>query len=1076
MTAMNSSFHFLKSTYSELYTLCELSERLVEIDPSSSLAKSRLIGEKVIELIWKFEEIDEYTTNLAGNIIYLHRENYIPDVINEIFETVRKSGNKASHIGKSSKQEAIFILKKMFRLLKWFYETYEDAELDDISYVLPTYTDKTEEEIEELNQQLSNLEKQLVDYKGKIEELNKSKEVKTERKQRSIRSANNINLDEQETRIELIDPALRRGGWECNSEQINNKRKKTLPQKGRNMAIAEWKCGTGYADYALFIGTELYALVEAKKFATDISTNLHQAKIYADAVTENDCQLLGKWGTHKAPFLFSTNGREYLEQIKTKSGVWFLDVRNSSNRASALRDWYTPQGLVELYKRDLDEINARLQESDMDYLQDKAGLGLRYYQIDAIESVEKKIIQQPNDKRALLVMATGTGKTRTAIGLAYRLVKSNRFKRILFVTDRRLLASQAYDSFTDNKIEDIYSFADSYDIKGLKDVIPEAETRLHFATVQSMMKRLFYSDEPNGLAVDTYDCIIVDEAHRGYNPDRELDEDDLSFRDQYDYVSQYKRVIEYFDAHIIGLTATPALHTTQIFGHPVHTYSYREAVIDGYLVDHEPPYIIKTKLSEEGIVWERGEKPKAFDPESNTIIELAELDDELHLEVESFNKKVITTGFNRTVAQELVKHLDPEGDEKTLIFAALDTHADMVVDMLYEEFAAIGVDVPQEAIKKITGNAYKPEDLTKLFKNEKYPNIVVTVDLLTTGIDVPEITNLVFLRRVRSRILFEQMLGRATRLCPDIDKDYFRIFDAVKVYEALEEFTQIQTVTNPSYSFEKLVSEFEHIEKAERKERQIEQIIAKLQRKARSLEGDNLDQFNRLSGNSPSQFIEKLRSEDTDGVIEEINKLDNLWTFLDTKIYKPRTQLYSDHEDELLAVERGYGDATKPEDYINSFKEYIEANRNQIMAINTICTRPQELSRQSLKELRLILDEAGFPEASLNVAWKNAKNVDIAADIIAYIRTLALDVSLVSPQERVENAIKKVKALHPWTKVQQRWIDRFEKQLLVEYVLSKEDLDKSPFAEEGGYNKLNKIFNEELDSVLATINENLYRA
>lgn len=1076
---MDSSFVFLKSIYPELYTLCELSEKLIDIDASSSLAKSRLVGEKTLELIWKFEELESIQEAFANKINLLYRGNHIPEIVRDLFDTIRRSGNRAAHQGKGSREEAVFILKKTFRLTKWFYETYENINLGEISYHLPEKTDQIDFQIDVLNQQLVMLKEQLVDYKEKIEKLNLSQEIIYERKKRSEQLANNIELDEYDTRVMLIDPMLRKAGWECDTDKLNFKTNKTLPQKGRNIAIAEWRCGTKWADYALFIGTTLYALVEAKKFATDISTNLEQSKIYANNILqENDLTFLGEWNGYKVPFLFSTNGREYLEQIKTKSGVWFLDVRDSYNRPKALPAWYSPKGLEELYKRDLVNINNDLKNKKFDYLEDKNGLGLRYYQIDAIKAVENKIINNIEDRRALLVMATGTGKTRTAIGLAYRLVQVNRFRRILFLTDRRLLATQAYDSFQESKVENIYSFADSYDIKGLKDVLPDAETRLHFATVQSMIKRLFYSvDEEKILPIDTYDCIIVDEAHRGYNLDRELDEDDLFFRDQNDYVSQYKRVIEYFDAHVIGLTATPALHTTQIFGTPVHTYSYREAVIDGYLVDHEPPYIIKTKLGEDGISWAKGEKPKAYDPENTKIVELAELEDELHFDIETFNKQVITEGFNRVVAQQLVKELDPEGDEKTLIFAARDSHADMIIEMLFEEYATIGVDIPQDAIKKITGKAYKPEDLTKYFKNEKYPNIVVTVDLLTTGVDVPEITNLVFLRRVNSRILFEQMLGRATRLCPDIGKEYFRIYDAVNIYEALSGFTQMQTVSNPSYSFSQLVEELNYIEKAERKEKQIEQIVAKLQRKTKKLEGNSYDQFVRLNGGmTPNEFINQLKNGDAENVTKQIQQLDELWSFLDKKIYKPQVQLYSDHEDELIEIERGYGKGKKPEDYISSFKEFIQNNRNKIMALNTICTKPNELSRDSLKELKLILDQEGFNELSLNTAWRSTKNEDIAADIIAYIRTLALDISLVSPEERVHNAINKVKGMHSWTKIQEKWIERFEKQLLAESILTKEDLDKDPFKSEGGYNRLNKIFNNELDKVLETINDSLYRA
>lgn len=323
-------------------------------------------------------------------------------------------------------------------------------------------------------------------------------------------------------------------------------------------------------------------------------------------------------------------------------------------------------------------------------------------------------------------MATGTGKTRTAIGLSYRLIKSNRFKRILFLTDRRLLAEQAFGDFQDKKVENFNTFAEIYGVSSLKDVLPDADSRLHFATVQGLIKRLFYSDDENkkSLTIDSYDCIIVDEAHRGYNLDHELDDDDLDFRDQNDYVSQYKRVIEYFDAFVIGLTATPALHTTQIFGTPVFTYSYREAVIDNRLVDHEPPFLIKTKLSEEGIVWKQGEKPKAYNPETNSIEELAALEDELHIEVDQFNKRVITENFNRTVIKELVQHIDPDGEGKTLIFAVRDSHADMIVNILFEEYEAIGVDVNRDAIRKITGNVYDPSELTRLFRNE---NILISL-------------------------------------------------------------------------------------------------------------------------------------------------------------------------------------------------------------------------------------------------------------------------------------------------------------------------------------------------------------
>ena len=845
------------------------------------------------------------------------------------------------------------------------------------------------------------------------------------------------------------------------------------------MAIAEWPAGPKWADYALFIGYELIGIVEAKKYAQDIPSDLTQSKRYASLVEEkHDVKLLGNWRNYKVPFLFSTNGRPYLEQIKTKSGIWFLDVRDKYNQSRPLQGWFSPDGLKALLERDVDLANTKLLSDDISYLQSGAGLSLRDYQIKAIKAVEKHIIDDPENRKALIAMATGTGKTRTIIGLCYRLIKSNRFKRILFLVDRTVLAIQALNAFKDNKIEDLNTLSDTYMVEDLKKLIPDIDTRLHFATVQGMVKRLFYAKEDNDiLPIDTYDCIIIDEAHRGYLLDREMDEEELVFKNQKDYVSKYRKVLDYFDAYAIGMTATPALHTIDIFGKPVINYTYREAVIDGYLVDHDPPHIIKTKLSTEGIKWEKGEKPSAYDSETGTIIELDELEDELKIEIEGFNKLVITENFNRTVCEQLVKQLDPDGDEKTLIFASRDDHADLVVQLLKEEFEKQGIDAGDDTILKITGKSYNPQQLVKRFKNEKYPTIVVTVDLLSTGVDVPPICNIVFLRRVRSRILYEQMLGRATRKCDEIGKEVFQIFEAVRLYEALQDFTNMKpVVANPQASFEQLSGELDKIHSSERLKQQIEQIIAKLQRKKGKLTDDQKEKFKlRAEGKYPESLIHLLKNEPSAESAQQIMRMSGLWKYLDELKPVPYAQLVSTHEDEFIATERGYGLGNKkPGDYLESFREYVQQNKNKLNALNIICTRPKELDRKSLKELMLILDEQGYNTRSLHEAWKNTKNEDIAADIISYIRTLALGDTLVSHEERIRKAIDKIRKMKDWNKVQQKWITRFEEQLLKEYILQKEDLNKEPFKSDGGYKRLDKIFNQQLDDILNSLNEYLY--
>jgi type I restriction enzyme R subunit len=1077
----NSNFLFLEREFPILYNIGATAEHNLHTDPVTALWKLRVLEEKMIEYIFEEHNLDKPRENsLHNRIRVLEDEKILQYNIASLLHNIKHKGNVAVHESKGTLDDAKTMLFSAFKVAKWFYQSYsaENRNVADLKFTLPSHVD-AHKALSELEKNFADLEVKFKLLLAEKEAIALSKEKEQEIFERSEKAARKIDLDEAETR-ELIDAQLLQAGWEVDTTQLNFKRNKTLPQRGRNMAIAEWKVGEKWADYALFIGTDLYAIVEAKKWGQDISTDLQQSKIYAGlAAPENSANLLGEWSRYKVPFLFSTNGRPFLEQIKTKSGIWFLDVRNRENSARPLQAWFSPKGLQELHERDISSANEKLKADSRDFLRSSNGLGLRDYQISAIEKVEQAVATKDR-KRALLAMATGTGKTRTILGLCYRLIKSNRFRRILFLVDRTALGIQAINAFKDNKVEDLNTFAEIYQVEELRKAMPDVDTRLHFATVQSLVKRLFYKegDEPGEIpTIDTYDCIIIDEAHRGYLMDREMGDEDIEFKDQQDYVSKYRMVLDYFDAFAVGLTATPALHTIEIFGRPVYNYSYREAVVDGFLVDHEPPYLIKTKLSEEGIVWEKGARPKVYDRETNTIRELDELEDELKIEVDQFNKLVITEPFNRTVISQLVNYLDPEGDEKTLVFAASDEHADLIVQLFKEEFRKIGVEPGDYAIAKITGKSYDPLELIRLFKNEKFPNIAVTVDLLTTGIDVPAICNLVFLRRVKSRILYEQMMGRATRLCPEIHKESFKIFDAVRIYEALEEFTNMKPVVpNPTTTFKGLVAEISHIKSEERLKQQVEQILAKLQRKKKKLTVAAEERFKFASGGKEVEdYLNMLKNLPPKAAVREIMKAADLWKFLDEFKPAPTHQLVSDHTDEAREPERGYGNAKHPEDYIENFRKFIQENANKITAIKLICNKPTDLDRKSLKELYMLLDSAGYTDLNLRNAWKAVKNQDIAADIISFIRTLSLGSSLIDHETRIKNAINKIRKTRSWNKVQEKWLDRFESQLLHESVLKKDDIDKPPFNEVGGFKKLNKVFEEQLDTILKTINEALYQ-
>jgi type I restriction enzyme R subunit len=1073
-----SNFSFLEDEFPILFNIGSAAELYLHKAPEVTLIKLRQFGEFLSSYLFEKHELAfPFDDTFHNRLKELTFAKILPPTVRDLLFTIKDKGNQAAHANLGTIQDAQNMLSAAFKISKWFYTTYASGFEKVMEIIFHAPPD------EDIEKEFSLLEEKFNELQDKFNSLiadRKTDGLPEEQqsiiREKSERAVRKIDMSEAETR-ELIDAQLRLAGWETDSILINNKSRKVKPERGRNMAIAEWPVGNLWVDYALFIGTAFYGIVEAKRYGLDISTDLRQSKIYAGYATgSEECRPLGEWQGYKVPFLFSTNGRPYLEQIKTKSGIWFLDIREIHNTSRPLQGWPSPDGLVKLMEQDIAAANQKLDTWSLDFLSSKSGLNLRKYQLDAIRSVEDILVNAPERKRALLAMATGTGKTRTIIGLCYQLIKANRFNRILFLVDRTLLGIQANNAFNDNRVIDLNTFADVYDVKGFKDLVPDADTRLHFATVQGMVKRLFYNDTQNVPTVDSYDCIIIDEAHRGYLLDRELDEQDLEFKDQRDYVSKYRMVLDYFDAFAVGLTATPALQTSEIFGAPIYTYSYRDAVIDGFLIDHDPPYIIQTKLNQEGIKWERGERPKAFDKENNTVIELAELQDELNIDVSGFNKSVLSESFNRTVVEQLVGKLDPEDEEKTLIFAATDEHADTIVQLLKEAFQSKGIDVSDDAIQKITGKSYNPEEQVKRFKNEKYPTIAVTVDLLTTGIDVPAISNIVFLRRVKSRILYEQMLGRATRLCDEIGKKIFKIYDAVGIYDALEDYTQMQpVVVNAKTSFQQLTIEFEHINAEDRARKQIEQILAKLQRKQRMMGLDELETFRYYTGGEgPDELIAILKAEPTSGGISRILALTQLWPFLDELKLTPSSMLISDHADEFRAMERGYGQGRKPEDYLENFTHFIATNRNTINALNIICTRPKELDRKSLRELMIILDRQGYNVTTLKAAWKATKNQDIAADIISFIRTLAVGNALISHEDRIKQALAKVRALHPWSKVQEKWINRFEMQLLKETVIQPQDLDESPFDDAGGFQKLDKIFENRLREVIETINENLY--
>lgn len=897
------------------------------------------------------------------------------------------------------------------------------------------------------------------------------KEAVQELLTRGQAAAAKIDIDEAETRA-LIDQQLQNRGWEADTPRLRYS-EGIRPAKGRNMAIAEWPTANGPADYALFVGLTLIGLVEAKRRRKNVSAAIDQSERYSTGAkaVEGMSFAGGPWGEHHVPFVFATNGRPYLKQVETESGIWFRDTRLPANHRRALVDWPTPGGLLDRLEVDREAATAALKAQSFEF-----GFSLRYYQREAIEAVEEGLAA---DRRSMLVaMATGTGKTKLAIALLYRLLSAKRFRRVCFVVDRSALGHQTEGEFSTTKVVSGKTFANIFGLKGLGDTSPEAETKVHICTIQGLVRRVLYqADSADAPPVDQYDLIVIDECHRGYLLDRELSDAELSFRGQDDYISKYRRVLEYFDAVKIGLTATPALHTTDIFGDPICRYSYRDAVIDGFLIDHEPPVRIETQLSRSGIKFEKDEQLELLDTRTGEI-DLAQAPDEFKFDVEQFNKQVITENFNRVVAEELAKHIDPGLPGKTLIFAATDAHADIVVAQIKKAFAAAYGEIDDAAVKKITGSVDRVQSLIRSFRNDANPKIAVTVDLLTTGIDVPSITSLVFLRRVNSRILYEQMIGRATRQCPDIGKEVFRIFDAVDLYPHLQDLTDMKpVVVNPSISFQQLVDELIAANDDAQRKTIRDQLAVKLRPRLRKLPQEAGERFEAAAGESPDETLKRLLEAPLADVSVWLSTRAAIGPILDWQSDgdTPRLVPISPHDDKVVGVSRGYGSASKPEDFLSGFTAFIRNNINTIAALKVVVQRPRDLTRAQLKELRLALDRENYSEANLRRAWADAKNEEIAASIIGFVRQAAIGDALIPYEDRVRAAMRRILASRAWTEPQRKWLARIGEQVAKEVIVDREALDAEPFSSDGGFTRLNKVFGGELEAILGTINEEMWK-
>lgn len=1133
--APNVNFGFLARYDSTLVGVASMAERYFADDPITCLMKLRQFGELLAQQLAAragvFNTIEEGQSDLLGR---LQRDTAYPRDVIDLFHDLRRVGNEAVHRHRGDHATALAGLKVARQLAVWFHRSFGDRNFRAGPFQPPrppsdpaaALRDELERLRAEHTASLSAAESAAQSV-AKAEDARRSAEERaqaqaderavwealaTETEARllalqdelasvqaasvaqpaalqrlvtaSTEAAQAIDLDEQATRI-LIDARLRARGWEADTATLRHAAG-ARPVAGSNRAIAEWPTANGPADYALFVGLTCVGIVEAKRSHRNVAGSLDQAGRYSQGFPPEPGLVLPAgtpWRAaseglteppYRVPFLFATNGRPYLKQLEAKSGIWHRDARDPTNRPRALVDRPTPEGLKATLDIDRASASTALAALPFDF-----AFGLRDYQSRGIEAVETALAD--DGRRALLLaMATGTGKTKLAVALLYRLLHTRRFRRACFVVDRTALGDQAKDAFTTTRIVSARTFADIFGLKVLGDTAPDLDTKVHICAIEGLVKRVLFAPTPEEAPpVDQYDLLLVDECHRGYTLDREMSDAELGFRSEADYVSKYRRVIEHFDAVRIGLTATPALHTTEIFGRPIFTYGLREAVIDGWLVDQEPPIRIETELSRDGIHFPKGGELPLLDPLTNTI-DLTTAPDDLGFEVESFNRRVVTESFTRVICEQLALHIDPIEPGKTLIFAASDAHADMVVTLLGAAMEARHGPQDEALIRKITGSIDRPGAMIRRFRNDPLPKIAVTVDLLTTGIDVPKIVDLVFLRRVNSRILYDQMIGRATRLCPEIggpgiDKESFRVFDAVRQSDAIGNMTEMKpVVVNPALSFTQLLDELARVTEPEQQAVIRDQLLVRLRQRIKRLAPLAAEQFAAAAGETPADALARVRTADPADLAAWVRAHPGLGAILDWQPDggRPVPLAVSFHPDAHVATTIGYGAAGKPEDYLAAFGAYLRANENQVAALSLVLRRPRDLTQADLRALALALQEAGFSETALRSAWREARQEDVAAKLIGFVRQAALGDALEPWAVRVQRAVEAIIKRGGLTPDQQSWLRRIGTQVAEIGVADPAALDQGQFREAaGGFARLDRVFNGRLAGLLGDINE-----
>ncbi|EGT4878833.1 DEAD/DEAH box helicase family protein [Clostridioides difficile] len=731
------NFDFLqkKKNFNSFNTACLEAEKSILVSPSTCATITRRALELAVK--WLYTNDSDLLLPYQDNLSTLIHNNSFIELIDydmlPLLKYIVKLGNLSVHTSANIERgEAILSLNNLHQFVSWIDYCYSDeytAEDFNEDLLLHGEEKRTRpDELKNLYERLSSKDKKLEEVIKENEELRKSLTEK-----RKVNTANyDFKIDEVsefETRKRYINIELKLAGWEFGKDIWEEIEVQGMPNES----------GVGYVDYVLYgeNGKPL-AVVEAKRTSKDPKIGQQQAKLYADCLEKRYSQ---------RPVIFLTNGFDMY--------IW---------------DDYSDRKVYGFYKKSELQlmIDRRKSKKSLTSVTINDEISNRYYQKEAIRAVCEAL--ENKQRKTLLVCATGTGKTRIAISIVDVLSRHNWIKNILFLADRKALVKQAKKSFT--KLLPNLALCNLLDSKDS----PE-DARMIFSTYPTMMNAIDDTKSKDGKRLFTpghFDLIIIDESHRSI-------------------YKKYKSIFDYFDSYLMGLTATPKdeidKNTYSVFdmenGVPTYAYEYNKAVEDGYLVDYTS-IEFKTKIMEDGIKYDELSDEEKEEYE-NTFNDDESIGDEIGNNAVNewlFNSDTIDLVLNKLMTEGL----KIEGEEKigkTIIFAKNTKHARAIVERFNKLYPKYGGNFVKAVDYSIN---YVDSIIDDFSDKNKLPQIAVSVDMLDTGIDIPEILNLVFFKKVRSKTKFWQMIGRGTRLCPDLlgvdmDKERFLIFDFCNNFE-----------------------------------------------------------------------------------------------------------------------------------------------------------------------------------------------------------------------------------------------------------------------------------------------------